>query len=47
MKNIWYCLKDIIFSYLVLYVSIIVLILGYVLIGDNTRLINNIDAVYN
>lgn len=46
MKNIWYCLKDIIFSYLVLYVSIIVLILGYVLIGDNTGLINNIDAVY-
>ena len=36
MKNIWYFLKDIIFSYLVLYVSIIVLILGYVLIGDNT-----------
>lgn len=46
MKNIWYCLKDIIFSYLVLYVSIIVLMLGYVLIGDNTGLINNIDAVY-
>ncbi|MBQ8219485.1 MAG: CPBP family intramembrane metalloprotease [Bacilli bacterium] len=46
MKNIWYSIKDIIISYLVIYISIISFILLYIFISNDINLINNPDNIY-
>lgn len=46
MKKIWYSIKDIIISYLAIYLSIIIFILLSTFIIDK-NLINNINKIYN
>ena len=46
MKKIWYIFKDIILSYLIMYLAVIIFLIIYILTTNNSMLLNNPNAIY-
>lgn len=46
MKKIWYILKDIILSYLIMYLAVIIFLIIYILTTDNSMILNDTITIY-